>query len=207
MNILVTAATENEIAPFRQAGLPADILVTGVGMTAMAYHLGRQLAGKSYGLAVNAGLGGSFSGSLSLGEVVQITSDRFEGLGAEDHENFLDIFQLGLEDRDTFPFRNGVLVNDFAVAGLREASAITVNTVHGQAQSIEKVKTRCPVDTESMEGAAFFYVCMQEKIPCIQLRSISNYVEPRNRKNWNIPLAVKNLNETLIRVVQRYLNT
>jgi futalosine hydrolase len=36
------------------------------------------------------------------------------------------------------------------------------------------------------------------QIPCIQLRSISNYVEPRNRSNWNIPLAIKALNDYLL---------
>jgi futalosine hydrolase len=37
-----------------------------------------------------------------------------------------------------------------------------------------------------------------ENVPYIQLRSVSNYIEPRNRASWKIPLAVKNLNDTLI---------
>ena len=49
-----------------------------------------------------------------------------------------------------------------------------------------------------MEGAAFFYVCLCENIPFLQIRAISNYVEQRNEKNWNIPLAIKNLCLTLI---------
>jgi futalosine hydrolase len=48
-----------------------------------------------------------------------------------------------------------------------------------------------------MEGAAFAYVCAKMKVNAIQIRSISNQVEPRNRNNWNIPLAIKNLNEVL----------
>jgi len=54
-----------------------------------------------------------------------------------------------------------------------------------------------------MEGAAFFYVCQLQKIPHIQIRSISNYVEPRNRANWNISLAIKNLNEVLWKLIQQ----
>ena len=52
-----------------------------------------------------------------------------------------------------------------------------------------------------MEGAAFFYVCLQEKIPFLQIRSISNYVEKRNKSNWNIPLAIDNLNVVLLDII------
>ena len=68
-----------------------------------------------------------------------------------------------------------------------------MNTVHGNMASIEKVIKKYKPEIESMEGAAFFYVCEKENIPSIQLRAISNYVERRNKDNWNIPLALQNL--------------
>ncbi len=52
-----------------------------------------------------------------------------------------------------------------------------------------------------MEGATFFYICTGEKIPFLALRSISNRVEPRNKKNWNIPLALDNLSEKLKEII------
>ena len=52
-----------------------------------------------------------------------------------------------------------------------------------------------------MEGAAFFYICSGEKIPFLALRSISNRVEPRNKNNWNIPLALDNLSEKLKEII------
>jgi futalosine hydrolase len=45
-----------------------------------------------------------------------------------------------------------------------------------------------------MEGAAFFYACREAGVPCLQIRAVSNYVEKRNRDNWHIGLAIKNLN-------------
>jgi len=55
-----------------------------------------------------------------------------------------------------------------------------------------------------MEGATFFYICAIEKIPFLAIRAISNKVEPRNKKGWNIPLALNNLagkmNEVLLMV-------
>ena len=49
-----------------------------------------------------------------------------------------------------------------------------------------------------MEGAAFHYVCLQQKIPFIQLRAISNYVGERNKTKWKMKEAIINLNEKLI---------
>lgn len=105
---------------------------------------------------------------------------------------------MGLMDKNSFPFKDGKmtpsssLMND-AINTLVKANGITVNKVHGNEKSIQQVKSIFNPDVESMEGAAFFYVCMMEKIPCLQIRSISNKVEKRNREAWNIPLALKNL--------------
>jgi futalosine hydrolase len=52
-----------------------------------------------------------------------------------------------------------------------------------------------------MEGAAVFMVCQHFNIQCIQVRSVSNYVESRNKNNWNIPLAVKNLSIELDQII------
>jgi len=49
-----------------------------------------------------------------------------------------------------------------------------------------------------MEGAAVFYACKRENIDCLQIRSVSNYVEPRNKENWQIGLAIRNLNDWMI---------
>lgn len=84
---------------------------------------------------------------------------------------------------------------------LPPVSGITVNTVHGNSDSIKKVVRRFHPDIETMEGAAFFYACSQQKIPCLQIRAVSNYVAMRNKSAWNIPLAVKNLNETVIKIL------
>jgi futalosine hydrolase len=55
-----------------------------------------------------------------------------------------------------------------------------------------------------MEGAAVFYTCNIMNTPSIQIRSVSNHIEPRNKANWNIPLAIKALNDYLIEFIQEY---
>ena len=74
---------------------------------------------------------------------------------------------------------------------------ITVNTVHGDEMSIRNIINSMNPDVESMEGAAFFMVCQRFNIRCIQIRAISNKVEKRNLDNWDIDVAIKNLNKEL----------
>ena len=54
---------------------------------------------------------------------------------------------------------------------------------------------------ESMEGAALHYVCLKEKIPFLQIRSVSNYIGERNKKNWNMKESIANLNLELIKII------
>ena len=207
MKLLVVSATEAEIAPFSSAKEGeghADILVTGPGVPATIYQLTKALLKNSYDLVINAGIAGSFDRNLPTGTVVQVVSDGFADLGAEDGDAFLDIFRLGLIDPDALPFEKGKLRNDFRIPELREADGLTVNTAHGNEARIEAIRARFPAHTESMEGAGFFYVCMNEGVNCLQLRAVSNYVEKRNRENWNIPLAVKQLNAALAGIVRKY---
>lgn len=191
MKILVVAATEAEIRPFLDTNPACDVLITGVGMVATTYQLTRKLSAEKYDLVINVGIAGSFDGSIELGSVVEVISDGFPELGAEDGENFIDLFSMGFVSPDDAPFKNKRLENSFLMEELPKVGGITVNKVHGNEVSIAKALKLFPAEVESMEGAAFFYVCLSEGVKCVQLRSISNYVERRNRESWNIPLAIK----------------
>ncbi len=80
---------------------------------------------------------------------------------------------------------------------MKPVNAITVNTASGTLQTIEKLSKKFNPDIETMEGAAFFYICSGGKIPFLAIRSISNKVEPRNKDNWDIRFALDNLSEKL----------
>jgi len=53
-----------------------------------------------------------------------------------------------------------------------------------------------------MEGAAFFAGCERANGDFIQIRTVSNYVEKRDKSKWEMPLAIKNLNDFLINFIQ-----
>ena len=56
---------------------------------------------------------------------------------------------------------------------------------------------------ESMEGAAFFFVCRQFNLPCLQLRSVSNNVGERDKSKWKMQDALQNLSEYFVYKVVR----
>lgn len=205
MKILLVAATRAEIALLiTHFHLPQqdfvktkdfDLLITGVGMTATAFALGKHLPG-NYKLVLNLGIAGSFNRSIPLAAVVNVTTDEFAELGAENGESFLSIDELGF-GKATYAARNNLLHS--SLEKLQKVHGITVNRVHGNENSIIKVLEQSNPAVESMEGAAVLYCCEQEALPCVQIRSISNYVEVRNKENWQIGPAIKSLNEWAIR--------
>ncbi|MCX6252048.1 MAG: futalosine hydrolase [Bacteroidetes bacterium] len=223
MRILLVSATMAEIRPLlvKQCFLGeendylfnyqsqqnlVDVLLPGIGMMQTAFHLGKQFGNMQYDLAINAGIAGAYTDSLKIGEVVNITEECITELGAEDGDNLLSLFELGLMDPDATPYKGGRLVNETAIlinaiAKLRTVKGATANTIHGNIHSIMKIKSLFNADVESMEGAAFLFSCLSSKIPCYQIRSISNYVEERDKTRWNIELAVKNLNKILEEVL------
>ena len=56
-----------------------------------------------------------------------------------------------------------------------------------------------------MEGASFFAACDNNINNYLQIRAISNYVENRDKSKWQMPLAIKNLNEYLITLLNNDL--
>ncbi|MCD6011611.1 MAG: mqnB [Flavipsychrobacter sp.] len=205
MNLLLIAATDGEINRPLPASIKGDwsieVLVTGVGMVATTYALTKHIQHNKYDFVMQVGVAGSFYKELALGDVVFITEDRYADFGAEDHDKHLDIFEMGLQDKNTFPFSNGKLVNPLSHfhdnIKLPRVSGITVNTVSGNAQTIKMRSERYNAMVESMEGAAFHEVCLRENIPFAQVRAISNYVTPRDKSQWKMKEAVINLNDWL----------
>jgi futalosine hydrolase len=215
MKILIVSATRPEIEPLLKKMETArnpdsnlifckygdhelDFLITGVGMVATAYFTGKAI-NDSYDLAVNAGICGSFNRNFDMGTVVNVQEDAFAELGAEDDGKFLSLKDMNLDGVSAITNNSGALHP--VIESIPKVNGITVNTSHGNEESIAKVFERFHPYVESMEGAAFMFACEHEGIPYVQLRAVSNYVEKRNREAWNIPLAVEQLNNKLLEIL------
>jgi futalosine hydrolase len=217
MNILITSATYFEVnqtinyldkhwhkmeeGTWKSENHEIHLLVTGVGVFNTLYELKNRLNQFSYSLIIQVGIGGSYQKNKPLGKVYYIATERFGDIGMEEKDgSFTSIFDTPLIDKNSFPFKEGLLLNPEATLTkfLPLAHGITLNTVTGTQCKAEKIIQKYPdVEIENMEGASFFYVCLKENIPFMSIRSISNYVEDRNKDNWKMVEAIESLNKTL----------
>ena len=218
MKILLVSATEREIEPLlkkitivrdggaalricRYKKMDVDVLISGIGMVSTAYSCAKTIS-DAYDIALNAGIAGSFRKEIAIGETVNVSYDLFSELGAEDGEKLLSLHEMKLDGEDFVENRSDI--KNAALNSLRKVKGITVNTVHGKESSIKNIVERFNPDIETMEGAAFLFACKHEGIPCAQIRTVSNYIEKRDRTKWEIGLSIKNLNETLEKIFSAF---
>ena len=224
MKILIVAATWMEVKmlvdelekvnekshllkEYKLDEIPIDILITGIGTTFTTFHLTNTLCEKKYDLVLNAGIAGSLSCDLGIGEVVNVISEEFADLGIEEQEEFLTLFESGFIGVNDFPFENGNLKASYKMVwqNLKKVRGITSNKSFGRAESIAEIRQKFTAHVESGEGAAVFFVCNWVGMKCCQIRSISHYVEPRDSSKWNIPLALENLKEEVLALIKHVI--
>ena len=204
MAVLIVAATDFEIEAFIQQKTKADILITGVGIPATIYHLTKKLLAKNYDLVIQAGIAGTFTEKFNLTEVVAVKEDCFADIGIEEKGKLHTLFDNGFLKKNEFPFTDGKLVNQSKILEnnfLPKVNAVTVNKVSDDAFQNKMALEKFGSEIESMEGAAFHYVCLQQKINFLQLRSISNFVGERDKSKWKMQDAIENLNNELLKLV------
>jgi futalosine hydrolase len=216
MTCLLVAATPFEIAPFLDhykkgslslpGDLSIDVLISGIGLTATTWSLTRQMYIKRPDFIVQAGIAGCFDPQIALGTVVAIKQELIADQGVVEQGRLKTLFDLGLVKPGRYPFSKGWLVNKSDILKkikLKKVNGISVNEITSSAKKkIFYTEAFAPI-TESMEGAALHYVCLLEKIPFLQLRSVSNYIGERNKKNWMLKESITNLNKELIHLLQQ----
>lgn len=214
MYILLISSTEAEISETRQSFAnnkdilkdhQLNIAITGIGGTLTAYALTSHIRRRRPDYIIQAGIAGSFSDRFPPGSTALVNEEAFGDLGALENNQLRDIFDLGLLDGNSPPFTNRLLPNPrihewqtYPIPVVRGAS---VNAISSSPEHVDIICRKYAPAIESMEGAAFHYVCLMENIPFIQLRAISNYAGERNKINWKMKEAINNLNNELAGVI------
>lgn len=209
MQILLVSATANEIELFINTYPNVDILVTGVGVPATLYRLQHQLYKEEYDFVVQAGIAGAFSDELLPGQTVLVKQDAFGDLGTEANGFFTPCTHSGLINGHGFPYADGWLMNMAGIPKqtmLKTVKGVTVNKVTDDIVQKQQLVAAFNPQIETMEGAALHYVCLQEEIPFVQIRSISNYVGERDKGKWKIKEAFDNLNTELVTLINQLSN-
>ena len=202
MQILIIAATEKEISPLLKSNRTIDTLITGVGVPDTLYHLQKKLGEKKYGVVIQAGIAGTFTQQFQLGAVVIVKEDSFADIGMEEKGEFTSLFETKMANKNTFPYKDGWLINDRLVPGkipVPLVRAVTVNTVSDSKKQKAMLLKKFEPQIETMEGAALHFVCLHENIPFLQVRGISNYVGERDKSKWKMKEAIQNLNKEMKR--------
>jgi futalosine hydrolase len=173
-------------------------LITGIGMMQTAAHLMWYANHYQRDFYFDIGVAGAFNRKINLGEIFQVGSETYGDFGVENDENFEDFFEMGFLEANASAFEYGLVkpIVHFvhSLIDLPKVTSITVNKVHGNEHTIAQMLKKYKADIENMEGLAFYYVMQLLQIPSIEIRSISNYVEKRNKENWKLQEAIQNLN-------------
>lgn len=216
MKILLVAATKHEIEPIQhylaeriylRKHQQVDVLLTGVGSLSTTYALSKEIGRQKPDLAIQAGIGGSFHPLFCPGKIVTIKEEIIGDLGVMQQDKWHSLFDLGFLGADDHPWKEGKLINPYkdllCKLDLEKVKGITVNRISTEQQFIQQIKDKfCPV-VESMEGAAFHYVCLKEAVPFIQIRSISNMVGERDKSKWLLKESIEVLNNEVIRLLNQ----
>jgi futalosine hydrolase len=213
MHLLLVSATNFEINEtaswlnkhsFGLNSLKPKLLISGIGQLQTGYALQSSIAERRPDLIIQAGIGGSNT-KEDIGRIYAIDSERLGDLGLMEKTGFSNIFEMGLDSADRFPFTDGKLINPYrhliAWTGLPVLNGVTVNEIKS-ADFAGFQRNETPV-VESMEGAALHYVCLMEKIPFLQVRSVSNILGDRDKTRWKLKEAKDNLHDTLVSMIQK----
>ena len=219
MRILLAAATLGEIEPtIRQLEMTAkpglsqaavEVRLTGVGLVAATYWLDRHIRLAKPDLVIQAGIGGSFE-EEKIGGVYAIQSDLLGDCGVYEFGSWKSLFDMGLVAADQPPYQLGALPNPhdslLSLSGLEQLRAISVNEITTSPEKINIYRKQFDPAIESMEGAALHYVCLQENMPFLQVRAVSNRVGERDKRKWQMKKSIDVLNEIIIDLLSKISN-
>lgn len=165
-NIVVVTPTERESVFFVEHGI--RVYRCGVGTAECAAMTAKLICDRRPELMILAGIAGTYSEDVEIGETVVVESEVTADLGRYSDGEFTKLFQKTYRA-------------SFTVPSLRKVRSNTVNTAGAIiAHPIE-------ADIENMEGAGFFAMCQKFDIPAMEIRTISNKVgESVSSKNIEI---------------------
>ena len=214
---LVAAATEFEMNPF-QAACRIDsvrMLVTGIGPVETAVNLSVWLArrGETVQGVVHFGVAGAYQqpegkNSPQLLDICLAEQEILGDLGICFADRIERFSGPELQAPDTFVLDRSLLAKAGSIlwsSGIpfHSGTFVTVSCASGTARRGELLAGQYQGMCENMEGAAVARVCAEFKLPCLELRCISNLVEDRDMKRWQLRNACGKAGEVAALVVER----
>lgn len=188
----------------------------GIGKVNAAHSVTLLLEVKKPDILILFGIGGAYvEAGAEVGDVVIAVSENYGEEGVMTPAGWKPMeftgFPLLKNDLEYFnTFAMDKKLSQLAIKaskdiGLKVHSGnfITVSQCSGTLKTGEIIRERFNGLCENMEGAAVAHICAKYAVPMIEIRGISNMIEDRDLKKWNIPLAVSNCSKAVNEVVRR----
>ncbi len=188
----------------------------GVGKVNAAHSTTLVLENYDIELLVLLGVGGAYSyPGARIGDLVIAESENYgeEGVLTKEGWRSMELtgFPLLKDERkyyNNFPVDQelaqfAIEITRDAGFNVRSGNFVTVSQCSGTREIGEILKKRFNGICENTEGAAVAHICALYRIPMIEIRGISNIIEDRDFKKWNIEIAASNCNRAVIELVRR----
>ncbi len=200
---LIVAATEMEMRAFRKAvsgSLSWEPLISGIGPVETAFSLTSRLERGRSGLqgVLTFGIAGAYHGTGGNGadmlDICLASEEILADMGIC-YSNGIEHFsapELGVRNRFSLDQK---LLQDAATLLARKripfhrGRFLTVSCVSGTRKRGDMLADQFDGLCENMEGAAVARVCQAFRLPCLEIRCISNFVEDRDTGRWQLKEA------------------
>jgi futalosine hydrolase len=197
------------------AGTRVVFGTSGVGKTNAA-HATTVLMGKfSPSCIVNFGIGGAYpSSGLKVGDIAVAEKEVYadEGVLLKDGLHSFEITGIpllkvrGRKYFNEFPSDKRLsrlaLKASGTVAPCKSGVFLTVSACTGTVKRARELAAKFTPVCENMEGAAIAHICRIYGIPFVEIRGISNIVEDRDMKKWEIGLAAENCQKAVVQFLE-----
>jgi futalosine hydrolase len=195
--------------------LPVIICAGGIGKINAAAATAVLIERCAPRLVINTGCAGAYLASgLTVGDLA-VASEEFlgdEGVLTSEGWQDLRFMKIPTVIHGSRLYHNAIPLSkhaaekamqlaDYLGVKLARGRFITVSSCSGTRKQGEELARRFHGLCENMEGAAVAQICLRYGINCLEIRGISNLVDERDMKTWDIPRAV----EAAQRFVLKYI--
>jgi futalosine hydrolase len=167
-------------------------------------------------LVINTGCAGAYPGSgLSIGELAVASNEFLGDEGVLTGEGWQDLRYMGIPTvihssrlyHNEIPLskhaaEKAMQLADYNGVKLVRGRFVTLSTCSGTRLRGEELAHWFHGICENMEGAAVAQTCLRYGIDCLEIRGVSNMVDERDMKAWDIPRAVEAAQRFVLKYVE-----
>jgi futalosine hydrolase len=220
--LIESKTLSNDIVTGRINNHQVITIVTGVGKVNAAHVATLVIERYKPEMLISTGIGGAYppdkrvqaNSELGVGDIAIATEEIYGDEGVICRDGFKDMTEIGLPliraiDGDIYnriALDNELSNKVYNIINksfrCQTGAFITLSSCSGTIERAKIIKKLFNGLCENMEGAAIAHISKLYGLGMVEIRGISNIVEDRNREAWDIPLASKNVQEAVIKIIQ-----